>query len=32
VLDLDDLAEHARKLDGVISVAINQFMCGTGAA
>ncbi len=29
VLDLDDLAAHARTLDGVSSVAINQFMCGT---
>ena len=29
VLDLEDLAAHARTLDGVSSVAINQFMCGT---
>ena len=29
VLDLDDLAEHARAIDGVTSVAVNQFMCGT---
>ena len=29
VLDLEDLAAHARKLDGVTTVAINQFMCGT---
>ena len=29
VLDLEDLAAHARSLDGVSSVAINQFMCGT---
>ena len=29
VLDLDDLAAHARAIPGVSSVAINQFMCGT---
>ncbi|HET6497084.1 MAG TPA: FAD-dependent oxidoreductase, partial [Thermoleophilia bacterium] len=29
VIDLPDLAEHVRHLDGVTSVAINQFMCGT---
>ena len=29
VLDLDDLAAHARSIPGVSSVAINQFMCGT---
>ena len=29
VLDLDDLAAHARTIPGVSSVAVNQFMCGT---
>jgi heterodisulfide reductase subunit A len=29
VLDLEGLANHARGLDGVTSVAVNQFMCGT---
>jgi heterodisulfide reductase subunit A len=29
VIDLPALAEHVRHLDGVASVAINQFMCGT---
>jgi len=29
VLDLDDLAAEARALDGVVTVAVNQFMCGT---
>ncbi len=29
VVDLEPLAEHVRALDGVVSVAINQFMCGT---
>ena len=29
VLDLDRLADHARTLDGVTMVAIDQFMCGT---
>ena len=29
VLDLDDLATAARALDGVVAVAVNQFMCGT---
>ena len=29
VLDLDDLAAQVRTLDGVTSVAINQFLCGT---
>jgi heterodisulfide reductase subunit A len=29
VLDLEDLAAHARTFDGVTTVAINQFMCGT---
>jgi heterodisulfide reductase subunit A2 len=29
VLDLDDLAAHARAIEGVTSVAVNQFMCGT---
>ena len=29
VLELDELAVEARALDGVVTVAINQFMCGT---
>jgi heterodisulfide reductase subunit A len=29
VLDLDDLATHVTGMDGVVSVAVNQFMCGT---
>jgi len=29
VLELDDLAAQARALDGVVSVAIEQFLCGT---
>lgn len=29
VIDLPALAEHVQRLDGVISVAIDQFMCGT---
>jgi heterodisulfide reductase subunit A len=29
VVDLEPLAEHARSLDGVVEVAVNQFMCGT---
>lgn len=29
VLDLEGLAEHVRPLDGVSTVAIKQFMCGT---
>ncbi|MGZ4397077.1 MAG: FAD-dependent oxidoreductase [Gaiellaceae bacterium] len=29
VLDLPSLAAGARSLDGVVSVAVNQFMCGT---
>jgi heterodisulfide reductase subunit A len=29
VVDLEPLAEHARSLDGVVDVAVNQFMCGT---
>jgi heterodisulfide reductase subunit A2 len=29
VVDLEPLAEHARGLDGVVEVDINQFMCGT---
>ena len=29
VIDLEPLAEHARGLDGVVEVGINQFMCGT---
>jgi len=29
VLDLESLAEHVRGLDGVVTVAIDQFMCGT---
>jgi heterodisulfide reductase subunit A len=29
VLDLDSLAEASKSRDGVVSVAINQFMCGT---
>ena len=29
VLDLEALAAGARALDGVVSVAVNQFMCGT---
>ncbi len=29
VVDLEPLAEHARSLDGVVAVSINQFMCGT---
>jgi heterodisulfide reductase subunit A len=29
VLELDGLAVEARALDGVVTVAINQFMCGT---
>ncbi len=29
VLDLEDLAAHARGFDGVTTVAVNQFMCGT---
>ncbi|MFA4964812.1 MAG: FAD-dependent oxidoreductase [Thermoleophilia bacterium] len=29
VLDLEALAEHAKTLEGVTSVAINQFLCGT---
>ena len=29
VVDLEPLAEHARSLDGVVEVNINQFMCGT---
>jgi heterodisulfide reductase subunit A len=29
VVDLEPLAEHVRTLDGVVEVAINQFMCGT---
>ena len=29
VVDLEPLAEHARALDGVVEVDINQFMCGT---
>lgn len=29
VLDLDALAAHARSLDGVASVAVCQFLCGT---
>ena len=29
VLDLDELAAEARTLDGVVFVAVNQFMCGT---
>ena len=29
VIDLEPLAEHARDLDGVVEVDINQFMCGT---
>jgi len=29
VLDLESLSEAARSREGVVSVAINQFMCGT---
>ena len=29
VIDLPALAEHVRRLDGVTTVAISQFMCGT---
>ncbi len=29
VVDLEPLAEHARSLDGVVAVSINQFLCGT---
>ena len=29
VVDLEPLAEHARSLDGVVEVNVNQFMCGT---
>ena len=29
VVELEPLAEHARSLDGVVAVSINQFMCGT---
>jgi heterodisulfide reductase subunit A len=29
VLDLEELAAEARALDGVVFVAVNQFMCGT---
>jgi heterodisulfide reductase subunit A len=29
VLDLNDLAAHARGFDDVTTVAVNQFMCGT---
>ncbi len=29
VVDLEPLADHARELDGVVEVDINQFMCGT---
>ena len=29
VLDLDDLSHEARALDGVVSVAVQQFLCGT---
>lgn len=29
VIELEPLAEHVKTLDGVVSVAINQFMCGT---
>ncbi len=29
VVEMDPLATHARTLDGVVEVAINQFMCGT---
>ena len=29
VLELDDLAAQARALDGVVTVAVEQFLCGT---
>jgi heterodisulfide reductase subunit A len=29
VVDLEPLAGHAEGLDGVVEVAVNQFMCGT---
>ena len=29
VVELGPLAEHARTLDGVVEVNVNQFMCGT---
>ena len=29
VVDLEPLAEHARALEGVVEVNVNQFMCGT---
>ncbi len=29
VIDLPALAEHVERLDGVVNVAISQFMCGT---
>ncbi len=29
VVDVESLAGHARTLDGVVEVAVNQFMCGT---
>ena len=29
VVELEPLAEHARSLDGVVEVNVNQFMCGT---
>ena len=29
VVELEPLAAHARSLDGVVEVAISQFMCGT---
>ena len=29
VLDLASLSESAKVHDGVVSVAVNQFMCGT---
>lgn len=29
VIDLERLADHVKTLDGVSTVAINQFMCGT---
>ena len=29
VIDLPALAEHVARLDGVVNVAISQFMCGT---
>ncbi len=29
VVEMEPLAAHARTLDGVVEVAVNQFMCGT---